>query len=213
MLTRSQTGEPVRKALRQLVATALSLAVTAAVQAQTCDCSRRLAVCEATISASPRGSAGSYGADLLVRSSAPRCSRVDYYVDGTPYFNVLSNTNVVEDSVFGTSPILQSSISDIRCHVCASSEVTGKPGSGPLGQATSYYVEFGGSLANANHGKLANIIGQKFGVAATLMSSSGGAYVIRLGPVASASEADALLARMKASGGSAYQTGVVVSVQ
>ena len=160
---------------------------SATASAQTCDCSRFIGSCQGAISVSPRGTTGSYGADLGIRSSAPRCSRVDYYVDNTPYFNVLSNTSTTEDSVFGTSPITQGSVSDVQCRVCA---MGGTAGSTEPALSKSYFIQFGGRLPNANHALLAEMVGKKFGVPGHLVSSLGGYYRVRLGPVSGKSEAE-----------------------
>ncbi|SNU84315.1 hypothetical protein PSP20601_01564 [Pandoraea sputorum] len=65
---------------------------------------------------------GSYGADLKFTSSAPICSKVDFYVDGTPYFTILSQGNQGEDRVFGQKAIVRSTISSVSCRVCKRAE-------------------------------------------------------------------------------------------
>ncbi len=97
--------------------TLLSASVLA--QANNCDCQQYTGTCEASISVVPTTStSGSYGADLLIRATAPQCSKVDYYVDGTPYFTILSQGNQSEDRIFGQKPITRANISSISCRVC-----------------------------------------------------------------------------------------------
>lgn len=87
-------------------------------QQYNCDCTQIIGACEASIRWEPTGSAGSYGAKLRITSTAPICSKVSYYVDSTPYFNILSRGNTDEDSVFGTKPFTAETLSDIKCQVC-----------------------------------------------------------------------------------------------
>ncbi|VVE68812.1 hypothetical protein PCA31118_03047 [Pandoraea captiosa] len=88
-------------------------------QGNTCDCQQIVDTCAVSVSLIPTESTkGSYGADLKFTSSAPVCSKVDYYVDGTPYFTILSQGNRGEDRVFGQKPITRSTISEISCRVC-----------------------------------------------------------------------------------------------
>jgi len=95
----------------------LSFSVQA--QGHNCDCQQLVATCEASINVIPATSTkGSYGADLQIRSTAPKCSKVDYYFDGTPYFTILSQGSQGEDRVFGQKPITRANISSISCHVC-----------------------------------------------------------------------------------------------
>lgn len=95
----------------------LSLSVGA--QQHNCDCTQITGSCEAAIMVQPtEATKGSFGADLHIRSTAPICSKVDYYVDSTPYFTVLSQGNSFTDRVFGTSPVTRDTISDVRCRTC-----------------------------------------------------------------------------------------------
>lgn len=108
--------------------------LSASVQAQgnSCDCQQYTSACEASINVVPATSTkGSYGADLRIRSTAPQCSKVDYYVDGTPYFTILSQGNQGEDRVFGQKPITSANISSISCHVCRQESENTVPGSEP----------------------------------------------------------------------------------
>lgn len=61
------------------------------------------------------GSSGSYSAVLEIRSSAPRCSRVEYFVDNTPHITVFNNGNSDTDNIFGTKPITLRDINVSKC--------------------------------------------------------------------------------------------------
>ncbi|WP_064674824.1 hypothetical protein [Pandoraea faecigallinarum] len=95
------------------------LSATANAQGNNCDCQQIVGTCSVSVSVIPTESKkGSYGADLKFTSSAPICSKVDYYVDGTPYFTILSQGNHGEDRVFGQKPITRANLSDVSCRVC-----------------------------------------------------------------------------------------------
>ncbi|QEY62510.1 hypothetical protein FXN65_10635 [Metapseudomonas lalkuanensis] len=117
---------------KALVGCALGL-IGMAVQAEPmCDCSKIVGRCAASIKMkSLTGAAPSYSANFSITSTTATCSKVSYYIDGTPYFNVLANTNTVEDSAFGTSPISMKNFSDVKCEVCA---VAGQPSAAPVKQ-------------------------------------------------------------------------------
>ncbi|WP_157122657.1 hypothetical protein [Pandoraea oxalativorans] len=88
-------------------------------QGNNCDCQQIVGTCAVSVSVIPTESTkGSYGADLKLTSSAPICSKVDYYVDGTPYFTILSQGNRGEDRVFGQKPITRANLSSISCQIC-----------------------------------------------------------------------------------------------
>lgn len=124
----------MKKLLAILFAT---LSGAASAQGNNCDCQQIVGNCSASINVIPTESTkGSYGADLKITSSAPICSKVDYYVDGTPYFTILSQGNRGEDSVFGQKPITRANLSSISCHVCKrADDVVGSKTSGALNQA------------------------------------------------------------------------------
>ncbi|SNU88574.1 hypothetical protein [Pandoraea sputorum] len=158
--------------MRAVMASCVALlSFSAQAQSNNCDCQQFTAACEASINVVPTTSTkGSYGADLKIRSTAPQCSKVDYYVDGTPYFTILSQGNQGEDRVFGQKPITRANISDISCHVCrregesASSGNQTKPKGGsqvtlfrPDGDAgsavTNQLVVDGQSVGNLGNGQ------------------------------------------------------------
>ncbi|VVE69273.1 hypothetical protein PPN31119_03230 [Pandoraea pnomenusa] len=100
-------------------ASLLAVSAIAFGQGNNCDCQQIVGTCSVSVSVIPTESTkGSYGADLKITSSAPTCSKVDYFVDGTPYFTILSRGNRGEDRVFGQKPITRANISGIACHVC-----------------------------------------------------------------------------------------------
>ncbi len=95
----------------------VSIGVSA--QGNNCDCQQIVGACAASIVVVPTESTkGSYGADIKITSTSPMCAKVDYYVDGTPYFTILSQGNQGDDRVFGTQPITRKNVSDVSCKVC-----------------------------------------------------------------------------------------------
>ncbi|MBP2235250.1 hypothetical protein J2Z31_001742 [Sinorhizobium kostiense] len=81
-----------------------------------CDFQKRTGSCKGTIRIqSTTGGKGSYSAELLVSSSAPTCSKVEFYLDNTPHQTVLKLVNSAEESVFGTKPISKKSIKIFDC--------------------------------------------------------------------------------------------------
>ncbi|QHE93197.1 hypothetical protein PI93_011800 [Pandoraea fibrosis] len=88
-------------------------------QGNNCDCQQYVGSCEAAINVVPTSATkGSYGAELQIRSTAPQCSKVDYYVDGTPYFTILSQGNQAEDRIFGQKPLSRANVSGVSCRLC-----------------------------------------------------------------------------------------------
>lgn len=88
--------------------------------AQARDCEKVIGRCEGLIElVRSFGSTKSFGAELI-HSSEMRCSKVEYYVDGTPYQTILANRNKEPESVFGTKPITGENISFSACYICAS---------------------------------------------------------------------------------------------
>lgn len=90
--------------------------------AQQCDCQKVVGQCRGAIQfVRGFGSAPSFGAEIVVHSSERICSKVEYLVDGTPYQTLLVNRQKESESLFGTSPIGESSITYNACYICASS--------------------------------------------------------------------------------------------
>lgn len=88
--------------------------------ADECDFEKPIGGCTARIKLlSASGSKPSYRAEISVHSSAPRCSKVEWYLDSTPHSTILKSTNSDTDSIFGTSPITGKNISVQRCTIYA----------------------------------------------------------------------------------------------
>ncbi|MBY3151316.1 hypothetical protein HFO56_02805 [Rhizobium laguerreae] len=81
-----------------------------------CNFDKRVGSCKGTVRVnSTSGSEGNYAAEITVSSSAPSCSKVEYYLDNTPYQTVLKAANSSGESVYGTSPISKKSFSVDKC--------------------------------------------------------------------------------------------------
>jgi hypothetical protein len=95
----------------------LPLSATAA----ECDFDKPAGSCTGSVRIlSSGGSKPSYSAEIQVSSSAPSCSKVEYYLDNTPNTTVLRSGNTEQESLFGTSPISKGSIEVKRCTAYAS---------------------------------------------------------------------------------------------
>lgn len=98
---------------------AVSISGVANAQGNNCDCQEIIGSCSASITIIPtKSEKGSYAVDLLIQSSAPLCAKVDYYIDSTPYFSILSQGNRATDSSWGQKPITRANITGISCKVC-----------------------------------------------------------------------------------------------
>lgn len=119
-----------RTALMLAAAVALS-SVPIAVRAAeaSCDCQQSVGTCSASIAVKPveATTLGSYASELRFTSSAPACSKVNYYVDGTPYFNVLVSGNTGADTIWGPKQISRANITEISCQVCRQVAMTPVP--------------------------------------------------------------------------------------
>ncbi|WP_240475745.1 hypothetical protein [Herbaspirillum rhizosphaerae] len=94
-----------------------------------CDCQQPVGACSASIAVKPveATTLGSYAAELKFTSSAPACSKINYYVDGTPYFNVLVSGNTGTDNLWGPKQISRANITEISCQVCKQVSITPIP--------------------------------------------------------------------------------------
>lgn len=114
---------------------------TAATAAE-CDFDKPVGSCTAQYKIlSTSGSKPSFRAEISVHSSAPRCSKVEWYLDSTPHSTVLKAANSDTDSVFGTSPITAARISIQKCTVYAEKGGQGSAGSakqGPSNKTARY---------------------------------------------------------------------------
>ncbi len=81
-----------------------------------CDFEQPVSGCRGTIKVeSTKGSKGSYSAEIIVSSSAPACSKVEFYLDNTPHQTVLKLTSSAQESVFGTNPISRKNFEVFKC--------------------------------------------------------------------------------------------------
>ncbi len=125
-----QSHSACRTALMLAAVIAMSSAPHAALAAEpSCDCQQSVGTCSASIAVKPveATTLGSYASELRFTSSAPACSKVNYYVDGTPYFNVLVNGNTGADTIWGQKQISRANITEITCQVCKQVAMTPVP--------------------------------------------------------------------------------------
>ncbi|MBY3158375.1 hypothetical protein HFO56_39440 [Rhizobium laguerreae] len=86
-----------------------------------CDFDKAVGSCTGSVKIlSSSGSKPSYSAEIQVSSSAPSCSKVEYYLDNTPNVTILKSDNSEQESLFGTKPISKKNISVRHCTVYAS---------------------------------------------------------------------------------------------
>lgn len=98
------------------VATALLVAPTSSLAASDCNFDKPAGSCTGSIQVlSSGGTAPSYTAEILVKSSAPSCSKVEYYLDSTPQTTILRGGDSAQESLSGTTPISKSSIQVQKC--------------------------------------------------------------------------------------------------
>ncbi|MCS4089129.1 hypothetical protein [Rhizobium sp. BK176] len=99
------------------IAVLLPLSATAA----ECDFDKPAGSCTGSIRIlSSGGSKPSYSAEIQVSSSAPSCSKVEYYLDNTPNTTILRSGNSEQESLFGTKPISRDNIQVAGCTAYAS---------------------------------------------------------------------------------------------
>lgn len=82
-----------------------------------CNCREEAGICNATVVVVKKRPTG---ADFKVTSSAPRCSKVSYYIDSTPRLTVLNNTNSAMEHAAGLTQITNKTFEVESCKVCAS---------------------------------------------------------------------------------------------
>ncbi|WP_139205770.1 hypothetical protein [Pseudomonas guariconensis] len=99
------------------------LVMTSTAYAGQCDCQKIVGQCTGAIDfIKSYGSKPSFGAEIEVHSSEKVCSKVEYYVAGTPHQTLLVNKNKEAESLFGTSPITQKSVTYRGCYVCSQTD-------------------------------------------------------------------------------------------
>ena len=96
---------------------AASLASLAASSAfAECDFDKPVGRCEGSISVdSSGGSKPSFSAEITVKSTAPQCSKVAYFLDNTPHTTVLRNSSSDGESLSSTKPISKKNITVEKC--------------------------------------------------------------------------------------------------
>lgn len=105
--------------------------ISGAASAADCDCQIVVGNCAGAIEfIKSYGSSKSFGAEIIVHSSEASCSKVEYFVDSTPYQTILVNRKEESESLFGTSPISEKNVRYSACHVCKG----GQSASGRSGQ-------------------------------------------------------------------------------
>lgn len=123
------------------------------VLADDCDCQKVVGQCTGAIDfVKAYGSAPSYGAEIVVHSSERVCSKVEYYVDGTPHQTLLVNKSQEPESLFGSRPITEKSVTFRTCQVCARKEsepVRGQGGDSAGAEADEFSGHWSGSGRNS----------------------------------------------------------------
>ncbi|MDD2092384.1 hypothetical protein NP522_19550 [Pseudomonas guariconensis] len=108
--------------------------------AEQCDCQKIVGQCSGAIDfVKSYGSKPSYGAEIVVHSSEKMCSKVEYYLDNTPHQTVLVNRNQESESLFGTSPITEKSITYRSCKICSSTAPSKGPANAGQDKAASNF--------------------------------------------------------------------------
>jgi hypothetical protein len=61
------------------------------------------------------GSAGSYSAEITIRSSEGQCSKVEYVLNNTPQTSLIRSNGAEQESIFGTNPLQDGDIVVTKC--------------------------------------------------------------------------------------------------
>ncbi len=123
--------------------------------AEQCDCQIIVGRCDGAIAfISSYGSKPSYGAEIVVHSSERTCSKVEYYLDNTPHQTVLVNTNKVPESLFGTSPITEKSVTFRSCSICARVDGASSSKRNSAGSESKQPDEFSGTWIGSGSNSL-----------------------------------------------------------
>lgn len=81
-----------------------------------CNFDKPVGSCKGTIQVlSSGGSKPSFTAEIMVRSSAPSCSKVEYYLDSTPQTTILRGGDSNQESLSGSKPISKDTLMVQRC--------------------------------------------------------------------------------------------------
>lgn len=127
----------------------LIFGVVQAASAADCNFNKRVDSCTATFSLSPtKTSKGNYASEIELRSSAPSCSKIDFYLDNTPHRSVLKSGNRSEESLFSTSPIKRKNIEITGCTAFEDNALAapGKPKGGGAADAAFFGGTWSGNI-------------------------------------------------------------------
>ncbi len=81
-----------------------------------CNFDRPTASCKGSVTLlSSGGSKPSFNAEIEISSSAGACSKVEYFVNSTPYTSIIRSSGMEHESLFGTSPIRRNDIKVSKC--------------------------------------------------------------------------------------------------
>lgn len=111
--------------------------ISATVSAQSCDCSRVESSCTAQVAVKNiTGTKGgsNFSAEVHLYSSEPRCSKISFFIDNTPYISILNNSNTAVENTYGTSQIDERSVSIDYCRVCSLAEKPANSLQDPIAQ-------------------------------------------------------------------------------
>ena len=142
--------------------------------AEQCDCQKVIGQCKGAIEfVRSYGSKPNFGAEIIVHSSENSCSKIEYFVDSTPYQTLLVNKQQASESLFGTSPISKSNVLYERCVICASK--TNQALSGTSEQSSQFQGTWVGGGRNSFGFKQEHrLIIQPSGSKASLTTTSSG---------------------------------------
>lgn len=131
------------------------LVMTSSAYAEQCDCQKIVGQCTGAIDfIKSYGSKPSFGAEIEVHSSEKVCSKVEYYVAGTPHQTILVNKSKEAESLFGTSPITQKSVTYRSCSICAKADQVKDSGKNEAGQNSSDSDVFEGTWTGSGRNSL-----------------------------------------------------------
>lgn len=95
---------------------AASIGVAASQAHAQCNFDKPIGGCTATLQLQKTGgSKPSFSAEVEITSSAGSCSKVEYFVNSTPYTSIIRTDGVEHESLFGTSPIERGDIQVSKC--------------------------------------------------------------------------------------------------
>lgn len=115
----------MKRVISGIFVSSLMLLVSPQARAADCDFDKPTGTCQASIEVlSAGGKKPSYYAEIMVRSSAPTCSKVDYFIESTPQRAILRGSNELPESLSGTSPISKKTLKVSKCTAYADRELS-----------------------------------------------------------------------------------------